>query len=112
MSSLRKNIITHLQSKGNYEPEVDDFFVDELISNIELSQDCLRQIKSSGGISEQYEYKPGHTVTRINPLIAAYQMFQRNIHQSSAKLGITRNDRIKLKIMESKSIDEFDQDFK
>lgn len=110
MNYLRENIISHLTIKGNYSPDVDDFFVDELIANIELSQDCLRRIKLDG-ISQEYEYKPGHTITRINPLINAYQMFQRNIHQCSAKLGISRNDRIKLKLLSEKLSDEFDNDF-
>jgi hypothetical protein len=111
MSSLRENIISHLNAKGNYSPDVDDYEVDRLIANIELSQECLEQIKAFG-IAQEYEYKPGHTITRINTLISAYQMFQRNIHQCSAKLGISRNDRIKLKLLEEKQGDEFDNDFK
>lgn len=109
MSSLRENIISHLKAKGNYSPEVDDQEIDRLITNIELSQECLQQIK--GNVGQEYEYKPGHTITRVNPLVNAYQMFQRNIHQCSAKLGISRNDRIKLKLLEEKQGDDFDRDF-
>lgn len=111
MSSLREKIISHLEGKGNYSPDVDDFFVDELITNIELSLQCLDKIKDTGGVSQDYTYKPGHTITRINPLISAYQMFQRNIHQCSSKLGINRADRIKLKLMAERLEDEFDSDF-
>jgi phage terminase small subunit len=110
MNSLREKVISHLEEKGNYSPDVDDFFVDELISNIELSLQTLEEIKATG-ISQEYIYKPGLTITRVNPLISAYQMFQRNIHQCSSKLGINRADRLKLKLIEAKEEDDFDKDF-
>ena len=49
--------------------------------------------------------------TRINPALTIYESCLRNIHQCSAKLGISRNDRIKLKLLEEKKSDEFDNDF-
>lgn len=72
MSSLRKNILKRLEKKGSYSPDVNDFFVDELITNIELSQDCLRQI-SLNVICEQYEHKQGNfiIISRMNPLSEA-----------------------------------------
>lgn len=110
MSSLREDIISHLKAKGNYSPEVDDSEIDRLIDNMKLYNYCLKELSSSG-VSEQYEYKPGHTVTRINPLVDALQKFQANINKSTSKLGISRNDRIKLKLLEEKQGDDFDRDF-
>lgn len=108
MNSLKENIITHLKKKGNYSPEVDDAEIDRLLDNMKLYQYCLKEL--DGNVSEQYEYKPGHTVTRINPLVDALQKFQANINKSTSKLGISRNDRIKLKLLEQK-VDEFENDF-
>jgi len=109
MNSLKENIIAHLKKKGNYSPEVDDPEIDRLLDNMSLYKSCLKELISIG-VSEQYEYKPGHTVTRINPLVGALQTFQANINKSTSKLGISRNDRIKLKLLEAKQ-DEFENDF-
>lgn len=109
MSSLKDDIIRHLENKGNYSPEVDDPEIERLIDNMKLYQSCLKDLLRTG-VSETYEYKPGHTVTRINPLVGALQTFQANINKSTSKLGISRNDRIKLKLLEAKQ-DEFENDF-
>jgi len=109
-SKLRRKIISHLETKGNYDPDVDDYLIDDLLKNMDLCRQCERILDEKGPI-EEYEYKEGKYLNRINPAVNAYQMFQRNIHQISAKLGISRNDRIKLKLIESKQQDEFDQDF-
>lgn len=110
MKALKTNIIAHLEAKGNYSPDVDDYLVDELIINIDLANECLKTIKQEG-IVQTYEYKPGNHISRLNPSVNAYQMFQRNIQQLSSKLGISRNDRIKLKLIQLKEQDEFDKDF-
>lgn len=106
---LKANIIAHLEQKGNYSEEVDLYLVNELLLNIDLSNQCLERINLPDGVIQEYEYKPGHTVSRINPAVNAYQMFQRNIGQLSTKLGINRNDRIKMKLIEQKIQDDFDE---
>jgi len=107
--NLREDIVAHLTKKGNYESTVDDYLIDELLINIDLSNECLKSLK--GHIVEEYEYKAGTVITRINPMVNAYQMFQRNINQLSTKLGINRADRLKLKLMAEKLEDTFTEDF-
>ncbi len=109
-AGLRNNIVSHLKKKGNYEPDVDDYVIDELISNIELSKECLNQIKEEG-VVQHYITTSGSEMSKMNPLVGIYQMFQRNIQQLAAKLGINRKDRLMLKLIQEKEKDDFDADF-
>lgn len=111
MNSIRKNIISHLQAKGNYSSDVDDYLIDEIESNKELSDECLQKIKDEGIIIYTVFTKSGASISKLNPAVNAYQMFQRNINQLSSKLGINRADRIKLKLLAEKEADEFADDF-
>lgn len=112
MSTIRNNIISHLEKrKGSYEPNVDDYLIDELVINKELSDECLQKIKDEGIIIYTVFAKSGASISKLNPAVNAYQMFQRNINQLSAKLGINRADRIKLKLLAEKEADEFEDDF-
>jgi phage terminase small subunit len=108
-SSLRNAIIIHLTKKGNYDPGVDDYVIDELISNIELSRECLTTLKYEG-VVQNYITTSGSKMSKMNPLVGIYQMFQRNIQQLAGKLGINRKDRIMLKLLEEKQLDQFDND--
>jgi phage terminase small subunit len=110
MSLLKSKIITHLQSKGTYSPDVDDYVIDELLENVELSKQCLTQLKVEG-VVQHYITTSGSEMSKMNPLVGIYQMFQRNIQQLATKLGINRKDRLMLKLVEAKAKDEFDEDF-
>jgi len=109
--SIKTQIVEHLIKKGSYDPDVDDYMIIELIENIQLSKQCLDQIKDEGVVSYYYTTK-GDRLSKMNPIVGIYQMFQRNINQLSSKLGINRSDRLKLKLVEEQSTDEFDNDFK
>lgn len=109
-TSIRNNIIEHLKKKGGYDPEVDNYIIDELIENITLSKECLVTLKKDGVI-QRYKTSSGSEMTKMNPLVGIYQMFQRNVAQLSTKLGINRKDRLMLKLIEEKEKDAFDKDF-
>ncbi len=102
MADLRTRIIEHLKVKGTYDENVDDDMVDDLVENTMFTKKIFKQLKSEGAIIE-YMTTSGSRMTKINPLLNAYQMMMRNVYQLSAKLGINRNDRLKLKIIEKES---------
>jgi P27 family predicted phage terminase small subunit len=109
--NLRNDIIAHLQKKGNYEPEVDDYQIDILIENIEYATLMKENLKENGIIVD-IPNGNGIITTKENPAYGTYVKCVTHINQSSTKLGISRNDRIKLKLLEEKKEDEFDNDFK
>lgn len=111
MDTIKTKIINHLESKGHYSPDVDDYVIDELIENIELSKQTLNQLKDEG-VVVKYITTSGSEMSKMNPLVGIYQMFQRNIQQLSCKLGINRKDRMMLKLIEEKQTDEFDVHFR
>lgn len=108
--NLRNDIVNHLIKKGNYEPEVDDYLIDLIIKNLEYAKQMTDSIDRDGLIVSLPNGN-GVVSTRINPALNIYESCLRNIHQCSVKLGISRNDRIKLKLLEEKKSDEFDNDF-
>lgn len=103
MSTLRENILDHLKAKGSYD-EIDDEQVDMLIENIELYKLAMKEVRKSGTVIQQ---KNG--VYKLNPSLLGAQMFFRNINLMSQKLGISRIDRIKLKLIAEKTASEFEE---
>ena len=97
--ALRKMIIKHLIDKGTYDPDVDDIIIVDLIINYEMAQDCLKKIKEDGPVIMR-ENVNGKLTPIINPYMSAYQMIMRNVFQMISKLGISRSDRIKLRLKE------------
>jgi phage terminase small subunit len=81
--------------------------VDDLIANTKFAHKIFEQLISEGPIV--YHQTSNARNARLNPLINGYQMMMRNVYQLSAKLGINRNDRLKLKIVEQKEKDELDK---
>lgn len=106
----KSTLIEHLRKKENYyDIEIDDRLVNELLLNIQLADQCLEKLKVDGVVST-YEYKPGNVIERLSPTLIAYQMLRKQVHQISVELGINRNDRIKMKLIEQKIQDDFDED--
>jgi P27 family predicted phage terminase small subunit len=107
---LRNAIVQHLLKKGNYEPTVDDYLIDILIDNIQYAEMAQKDVKDNGLIVT-IPNGNGIATTKENPAFGTYEKCLRHIHQASEKLCITRNDRIKLKLLEEKTKDEFDHTF-
>jgi phage terminase small subunit len=106
--TYKEKIITHLKSKGTYDEDLDNEMIDDLLENIQLSRKTLKEIKQQGVVIT-YLTTNGSTMTKMNPLVGIYQMFQRNGHMLSSKLGICRGDRLKLKLIEKKTQNELDR---
>jgi len=104
--TLRERIIEHLKTKGTYDPNVDDDQVDELIENSMFAKRIFKELLKEGAILHLVD-RSGNPYTKMNPAMNAYQMMMRNVFQMSSKLGISRSDRLKLKIVEMKREDEF-----
>jgi hypothetical protein len=111
MSTKLKNaIIKHLTKKGNYDAEVDDYLIDILIENIEYAKQ-MQKLLEGGKIIINIPNGNGIITTKENPAYGTYVKCLTNIQQSAKQLGINRNDRIKLKLLEIKAMDDFDEEF-
>lgn len=108
--NLKTDIIAHLNAKGNYDGGVDDYLIDILLENLEYSRK-LKTMLDKNGIITTLLNGNGIPTMRENPALAAYSKCLNNIFHCSVKLGISRKDRITLKIMEEKASDDFDNDF-
>ena len=108
IQNLKKDIIEHLKRKGNYVPDVYNYVIDMLLENIKYAEEAQANLNDNGLVISTTGGN-GFTTTKLNPALNAYQMCLRNIHQCSAKLGINRNDRLKLKLIEEKEKDDFDK---
>lgn len=108
MANLRSRIINHLTEKGNFDPQVDEDMIDDLIDNCMLAKTLFKRIMTEGAVLE-YTTTSGSRMIKMSPALNAYQMVMRNVYQLSSKLGINRNDRMKLKIIEKKQQDELDR---
>jgi phage terminase small subunit len=107
MPDLKTRIQQHLEKKGTYDPSVDDDMIDDLIENTQFAKRIFKQLIEEGPIVYQYTLPPRGKAS-LNPLLNGYQMMMRNVYQLAAKLGINRNDRLKLKIIEKKNQDALD----
>jgi len=106
---LRSDIIAHLIKKGNYDNGVDDYLIDLLLDNLEYS-DMMKKDFLSNGIIVNIPNGNGITTTKENPSYGTYVKCLYNINQCAKQLGINRNDRLKLKLLEEKKYDdEFDE---
>jgi len=107
--NLKNQIVEHLKRKGNYE-DVDDMIIDILLTNIGYAEQLNVMLKNDG---LQVNISNGNGIFTIkeNPAFGTYQKCLDQIHTCSVKLGISRKDRITLKIIEKKPADEFDNDF-
>lgn len=100
--SIRKNIVDHLKKKGNYE-EVDEYDISLIIENMKFAKELKDDLDVNGCVID-ITTGNGFTTRKINPALNAYQMCLRNIHQAASKLGLSRKDRLALKLVEDKEI--------
>lgn len=52
--SLKQDIIDHLNKKGNYDPDVDDYVIDMLLENIGYAEQCKHQLETYGLTQEMF----------------------------------------------------------
>ena len=92
---MEEIIKAFLQEQNTYE-ETDEIVIKELIYNIELAQVCKEEIEQTGTTIESVT--AAGSSTKVNPSFTVYNAALKNIHTSCTKLGITPQDRAKLKI--------------
>ena len=109
-TKLRERILEHLKSKGTFDEKVDEMMLDDLLENLEFTKKIFKELRTEGSVIE-YTMGNGHIITKLNPKMNAYQMMQKNVFQLCSKLGINRNDRLKLKLIEKQEKDEFEKLF-
>ncbi len=93
---MENKIKEFLESQNNYEP-TDDTIIKELVYNIELAQICKDEIEQDGTTVKSVT-AAGES-TKVNPSFTVYNSALKNIQTLSAKLGLTPQDRAKLKIV-------------
>ena len=108
--NIKSDIVQHLTKKGQYEPDVDDFVIDILIKNVKYAEK-LCDLLETQGLQVRIPNGNGIETTKENPAFGTYMKCLDSIHTCSAKLGISRKDRIALKLIEEKKEDDFDEDF-
>jgi hypothetical protein len=109
--TLKTHIIQHLTKKGNYEEHVDDMEIEILLKNLQYT-DTLCKLIERDGLQISTTNGNGFITTKENPCVGTYMKCLDSIHTACAKLGISRKDRIALKLIEEIKEDEFDRDFK
>lgn len=109
--TLKNHIVQHLTKKGNYETDVDDMEIEILLKNIKYAE-TLCELLETQGLQVTTTNGNGFDTTKENPAFGTYMKALDNIHTACAKLGISRKDRIALKLIEEKREDDFDSDFK
>jgi P27 family predicted phage terminase small subunit len=106
-TKLYNTIVKHLTAKGSYD-DVDEYVILTLLENIEFANLMKEDIKANGLIIETSNGN-GFITHKENPAFGTYKKCLENINQCSSKLGINRKDRMTLKLIEVKALDEFDE---
>lgn len=93
---MEEKIKNFLQEQNTYE-ETDEIVIKELIYNIELAQVCKDEIEEKG--TTILSTTAAGKATKVNPSFTVYNAALKNITLLCTKLGITPQDRAKLKIV-------------
>jgi len=92
---MKEIIKAFLDEQNTYE-ETDEIVIEELIYNIKLAQVCKEEIEETGTTIESVT--AAGSSTKVNPSFTVYNAALKNITLLCTKLGITPQDRAKLKI--------------
>jgi len=101
---LKARIIDLLKNKGNHE-DLDEFFIDDLLFNIDLLEGAKEDLQNHGTIENSRWGR------RMTPELLVYQMLTKEVKAGWGLLGLTPRDRRKLKLEEAMRDDEFDNVF-
>jgi P27 family predicted phage terminase small subunit len=96
---LKTSIEQHLEKKGNYEQGIDEYYIDILIENLDMSRTAKADLDSNG-LVVTIPNGNGIATTKQNPALGAYHQAIKLVREMAHILGIGRQDRIKLKIEE------------
>lgn len=96
---MKEKIIKFLKGQNMYEG-VDETIIDELIKNINIASEALDEMGSNYTVESN---NAAGSSTKVNPLFTVYNAALKNIQTLSTKLGLTPQDRAKLKIFKEDS---------
>lgn len=109
---IKKTIVKFLKDRNMYE-DVDTFLIDDLIFNIEIANQCSYDIRNEGRngrldlLTDITRDPDKEAFFQKNRLLDIYTQATKNIKDSYVKLGLTPQERTKLKLIISEASDEF-----
>jgi P27 family predicted phage terminase small subunit len=106
MNDISNKFKDYLLSAHQFE-KVDEALIDELLFNIELSQQCRKDILTEGYKINVTQRKGGRPYWVKSQSLNIYNQTIKNINMIMNSLGITVRERQKLKLA-LENIDEFD----
>lgn len=108
---LEEGIKKYLKENGNYIPDIDDYNVELFLTGLKLSEQALNLLENNTGnntgVIVTIPNGNGIETTKANPALGAYKECIILAREAAIKLGINRNDRIKLKIEEQLDNDPY-----
>ena len=111
---IRESIVTFLQSKGNYQ-DSDSVLIDELLFNIYLIKEAKKDIRERGMILNAARKENAAGIQtgddKKNKSLEIYIQANKEVKQLYTQLGISPQERIKLKIELAKEEDLFEKVF-
>ena len=107
MSTIKNKIIEHLKSRADFDENSDMVLIDELVFNINVAKKARVEVKNHGIIVKN---RFGDLIK--NPAFDIYNNAIRNISNISTKLGISRQERMKLKQEAPEVDDTFEMTFR
>ncbi len=93
---MKEQIIEYLESKSLHDI-IDIVSIDQLIFNIEQSKMTMADIEAEGSVTSMGTDRG--VIKKLNPSVQAYQLYLKNILALCTKLGLTVQERVKLKLI-------------
>jgi len=104
---LEKLIIDHLTAKGVYDL-IDRSIIEELIFNYQIADNAKKEIRKNGSITN-IRKKGDEPFYQQSSFVGVYNNAVKQIKSLSNALAITPNDRLKLKLENENSSNEFSE---
>ena len=99
MSKLKTGIIKLLEEKGIFEADVDYILISEMLFNVKIMQMAKKDI-TKNGIEKNVSGKGKEPYFQKNSAIVTYNDALKNYNRIAEKLGLSPQDRARLKITE------------
>ena len=111
MNDFKNKVRTLLKAQGTLEPS-DEWLIDELWYNIELSQKAKDSLSNDGLIINTVRDPKKPPYYQKNPLFSVYDTCIKNIQNLYSKLNVAPVDRARIQRAAEEAIsDSFDKDF-
>ena len=109
-TAIKETVIEFLKDKNTYEI-VDEVLIDELTFNYELMQQAKNEMTNEDGtyelLSDITRDPDKEAFFQKNRLLDIYNVAFKNLKDIYIKLGLTVQERVRLKLALMESVDEF-----